>query len=125
MVASMLSSSLSYARGLFEELGVEFSAEKKRIRELEDRLASDRFLPRKIAIRRIKRWLEQDIESIILRNVGNLQFETYQNINDTFRHFASDLDEQLDEVGKATLGAIQEACNHRKEKGEIVSAELS
>lgn len=84
-----------------------------------------RFLPRNLAIRRIKLWLEQDIESIILRNVGNLQYETYQNINDTFRQFASDLDEQLDEVGKATLGAIKEACNQRKEKGEIVSTELS
>ncbi|MCR4394442.1 MAG: hypothetical protein NUV31_08755 [Dehalococcoidales bacterium] len=60
-----------------------------------------------------------------MRNVGNLQCENYQNINDTFRQFASDLDEQLDEVGKATLGAIKEACNQRKEKGEIVSAELS
>jgi hypothetical protein len=37
MVISMLSSSLSYARGLFEELGAEFSAEKNR--KFEDRLA--------------------------------------------------------------------------------------
>ena len=78
-----------------------------------------------MAIRRIRRWLEQDIESIILRNVGNLQFETHQNIDDTFGRFALDLDEQLEEVAKATLGAIQEAHTQRTQKSGSVSTELS
>ena len=85
----------------------------------------ERFLPRNMAIRRIKRWLEQDIESIILRNVGNLQFETHQNIDDTFGRFTLDLDEQLEEVAKATLGAIQEAHTQRTQKSGSVSTELS
>jgi len=85
----------------------------------------ERLLPKNIAVRRIKRWLEQDIESIILRNVSNLQFETQQNIDDTFRQFALDLDQQLEEVAKATLGAIQEAHTQRMQKRGSMSAELS
>ena len=85
----------------------------------------ERFLPRNLARRRIKRWLVQDIESIILRNVGNLQFETHQNIDDTFGRFALYMDEQLGEVSKATLGAIEEAHTQRKEKSGSVSVELS
>jgi cell division septum initiation protein DivIVA len=85
----------------------------------------ERLLPRNVAIRRIKRWLEQDIESVILRNVENLQFETRQNIEDTFRRFSLDLDQQLEEVAKATLGAIQEARTQRMQKGGSVSTELS
>ena len=84
----------------------------------------ERFLPRDTAIRRIKRWLEQDIESVILRNVGNLQFETRQNIDDTFRRYSLDLDQQLEEVAKATLGAIQEAHTLRTQKSRSASAEL-
>jgi len=85
----------------------------------------ERFLPKNMAIRRIRRWLEQDIESIILRNVGNLQFETHQNIDDTFGRFALNLDEQLEEVAKATLGAIQEAHTQRTQKSGSVSTELN
>jgi GTP-binding protein EngB required for normal cell division len=84
----------------------------------------ERLLPRNIAIRRVKRWLQQDIESIVLRNVGNLQYETRQNIEDTFRRFSLDLDQQLDEVAKATLGAIQEAHVQRTQKADSAGQEL-
>ena len=84
----------------------------------------ERLLPRNMAIRRIKRWLEQDIESIILRNVENMRFETRQNIDDTFGRFALDLDQQLEEVAKATLGAIQEAHVQRTQKADGVSQDL-
>jgi hypothetical protein len=84
----------------------------------------ERLLPRNIAIRRVKRWLQQDIESIVLRNVGNLQYETRQNIEDTFRRFSLDLDQQLEEVAKATLGAIQEAHIQRTQKASNVEEEL-
>jgi GTP-binding protein EngB required for normal cell division len=85
----------------------------------------ERLLPRKIAIRRIKQWLQQDIESIVLHNISNLLNATRQNIDDTFRRFSLDLDQQLEEVAKATLGAIQEAHTQRRQKGGSTGAELS
>jgi GTP-binding protein EngB required for normal cell division len=84
----------------------------------------ERLLPRGIAIRRIKRWLQQDIESIVLRNIGNLQYETRQNIEDTFRRFSFALDQEMENVAKATLGAIREAQIQRTEKADSVSQEL-
>jgi ribosome biogenesis GTPase A len=83
----------------------------------------ERLLPKGIAIRRVKRMLQQDIESIVLRNVENLQYETRQNIEDTFRRFSLDLDQQLEEVAKATLGAIQQAHVHRIQRAESVGEE--
>ena len=85
----------------------------------------ERLLPRNTAIRRIKKWLLQDIESIVLHNISNLLNATRQNIDDTFGRFALDLDQQLEQVAKATLGAIQEAHTRRKQKGGSVSTELS
>jgi hypothetical protein len=59
----------------------------------------------------------------VLRNVENLQYETRQNIEDTFRRFSLDLDQQLEEVAKATLGAIQQAHVQRIQRAENVGEE--
>ena len=82
-------------------------------------------LPRNLALRRARKWLQQDIESIVLHNVSNLLNATRQNIDDTFGRFALDLDQQLEEVAKATLGAIQEARNLRVEKADSAGDELT
>ena len=84
----------------------------------------ERILPRSMAIRRIKKWLQQDIEAIALRNIENLRWATIQNIDKTFRRFSLDLDEQLEEVSKATLGAIQEAHTQRTQKADSIDIEL-
>lgn len=84
----------------------------------------ERILPRGMAVRRIKKWLQQDIEAITLRNIENLRWATIQNIDKTFRRFSLDLDEQLEEVSKATLGAIQEAHTQRTEKADSIELEL-
>ena len=84
----------------------------------------ERILPRSMAIRRIKKWLQQDIEAITLRNIENLRWATIQNIDKTFRRFSLDLDEQLEEVSKATLGAIKEAHTQRTEKADSIDLEL-
>jgi hypothetical protein len=81
-------------------------------------------LPRKIALRRVRKWLQQDIESIVSHNVSNLLNATRQNIDDTFGRFALDFDQQLEEVAKATLGAIQEAHDRRMEKSDSSGEEL-
>jgi hypothetical protein len=85
----------------------------------------ERLLPKNVAIRRVKRWFQQDIESIVLRNVGNLQFAKRNNIDDTLRRFTLDLDQQLEEVAKATLGAIQEAHTQRIQRAESIGQKLN
>ncbi len=64
------------------------------------------------------------MEAIISRNVEKLRWPTLQTIDDTFRRFVLNLDEQLEEVAKATLGAVQEAHTQRTERADSVAAEL-
>jgi hypothetical protein len=85
----------------------------------------ERLLPRHIALRRIRKWLQQDTEAIVLRNVSNLQWETKQNINDTFYRFSFDLDKELKELASATRGAIEEAQIQRTQRADSVGEELS
>jgi len=85
----------------------------------------ERLLPRNMALRRIRKWLQQDIEAIVLRNVSNLQWETKQNINDTFYRFTFDLDKELKELASATRGAIEEAQVQRTQRAGSVGEELS
>ncbi len=81
-------------------------------------------LPPRVALRRIKKWLQQDIEAIVLRNVSNLQWETKQNIKDTFYRFSLGLDKELKELASATRGAIEEAQTRRIQKADSINEEL-
>jgi GTPase Era involved in 16S rRNA processing len=85
----------------------------------------ERLLPRSMALRRIKKWIRQDIEAIVLRNVESLQWATWQNIDETFRRFSLDLDQELKEIANATRGAIQESHTKRMQKADNVSEEIS
>jgi hypothetical protein len=78
-----------------------------------------------MALRRIKKWIRQDIEAIVLRNVESLQWATWQNIDETFRRFSLDLDQELKEIANATRGAIQESHTKRMQKADNVSEEIS
>ena len=84
----------------------------------------ERFMPRNMAIRRIKKWLMQDVESIIMRNTGNIQSETRQNIDDTFGRFMLDLDQQLKEVAKITAGVIQKVHEKRASQETSINSEI-
>jgi len=84
----------------------------------------ERFMRRTTAIRRVRKWLQQDTESIVLRNVSSLQWETQQNINDTFYRFSLDIDEELQEIGGAAHSAILEAQTQRTRRADSVGEEL-
>jgi len=85
----------------------------------------ERLLPKNIAQRRIRRWLQNDIESIVSRNVGDLRWAMIQNVNDTIRRFALRLQEQFEEITKTTHGAIRAARDQRIRKADTVAEELS
>ncbi|MFA5367953.1 MAG: dynamin family protein [Dehalococcoidia bacterium] len=86
--------------------------------------ALDRVLPRSMVVSRVRKWLQQDIEAITLRNIENLRWATIQNMDKTFRRFSIELDEHLEEVAKATLGAIQEAHTRRTQQADSVDIEI-
>ena len=85
----------------------------------------ERFMPRAVALRHIRKWLQQDAEAIALRNVSSLQWEMLQNINDTFYAFSIDIDKELQEIASATRGAILEAQTQRIQRADSVGEELS
>ena len=86
--------------------------------------AVDRFLPARIRMRRVKRRISNDIETLVVRNVENIRWATLQNLDQAFRRYASVLDERLKATIEATRGAIQAAHLRRKERTETVQPEL-
>ncbi len=87
--------------------------------------ALDALLPKRIQKRRILKRMHEQINSLILHNVENLRWATLQSINDSFAHYASDLDERLTETLAATQGAIQAAIECRQQRSETVAPELT
>ena len=85
--------------------------------------ALDKFLPRAILAQRLKRRLERNAQVIVLRNVENLRWTLLQTIEDVFRNFASDMDQQLTKAIEATKGAIAAAYNCRIERASEVELE--
>jgi len=82
--------------------------------------AFERILPRNVRIKRLKKRLLEDIDSIISHNVGNLRWATVCNITDSFYRFRLDIDGQIEKVIDSTSGAILAAREKRlKDSGSI------
>lgn len=84
----------------------------------------DKLLPLSVQRSRIMKRLEEQVESLVCQNVENLRWETLQNLNATFRQFASGLQEQLRLTLAATQGAIQVAWAKRQNQSETVGGEV-
>lgn len=84
----------------------------------------ERIMPKKIAVNRIRKWLQQDLDTLILRNAERMRWALYQKINDMFTHAKTDTDMQLTEIRQATLGAVQEAHKQRIERKDTVDEEV-
>lgn len=82
-------------------------------------------LPPKVRRTRIRKRLEEDLESLVQANVENLRWATLQNLDRAFRNFSTLLDERMSDTIQATHGAIQAACTKRSEQSEAVAAELA
>ena len=85
----------------------------------------DKLLPPKTRRRRILKRVNAQISALVLSNVENLRWATYQSINETFRRFGSILDERLVDTITATHGAIRAAMEQRQKQGELVSQKVS
>ncbi len=85
----------------------------------------DRLLPARVRMRRVKRRISNDIETLVIHNVENIRWATLQNLDQSFRRYASTLDERLKETVEATRGAIQAAHLRRQERAETAQPELA
>ena len=75
-------------------------------------------------MRRLRGRISKDIETLVVQNVENIRWATLQNLDQSFRRYASALDERLKATVEATRGAIQAAHLRRKERTETVQPEL-
>ncbi|MBI4528906.1 MAG: dynamin family protein [Deltaproteobacteria bacterium] len=86
--------------------------------------AVEHFLPARIRMRRFRRRISKDIETLVVRNVENIRWATLQNLDQSFRQYSAVLDERLKVTVEATHGAIQAAHLQRKERAETVQSEI-
>jgi GTPase SAR1 family protein len=86
--------------------------------------AINSLLSRQRRLRRLRKQLEDDAESIALRNAGNLQWALQQNLEDTFRIFSSEIQQRLEEALEITRGAIEDVRQRRVQRAAGVGVEL-
>jgi hypothetical protein len=81
----------------------------------------ERILPGTIRASRARDRLKKQIDTLVIRNLENLRWETLQNIDAAFRKFSTDLDTNLGLTIEATHGAVRSALAQRKQHGESVA----
>ena len=84
----------------------------------------DRFLPPDLRKRRLQKRLSEEVEMLVTRNVENVRWATLRNLDDAFRRFSSNLEEQLRETAEAIRDATRATRVQRKENKDAVQPEL-
>jgi GTP-binding protein EngB required for normal cell division len=85
----------------------------------------DRFLPTRFRKSQIQKKLVEQVESLVIRNVENLRWETFQSLNRTFDRFGDELKHRMADTITATQGAIIAAIALRDQKSESAAPEMS
>ena len=83
----------------------------------------DRFLPPDLRKRRLQKRLSEEVEMLVTRNVENVRWATLRNLDDAFRRFSSNLEEQLRETAEAIRDATRATRVQRKENKDAVQPE--
>ncbi len=83
----------------------------------------DSLLPARVRKARALRRLEHEIDSIVGQNVENVRWPSLQNLEETFRKFGQQIENQYNEAARATRGAIEAAYTKRREQAEAVDSE--
>jgi GTPase Era involved in 16S rRNA processing len=84
----------------------------------------DRIMPYRTRLKRIRRRINHQINDLVMFNVENLRWATLQNLDTTFRRFASELDSRLGDTVDATRGAIVAAMERRGKERAMIDGEL-
>ena len=83
----------------------------------------DRSLPATARLKRMRKRLFAQVEELVVSNVENLRWATFQSIDQTFSQFGSALDRRLEETIEATHGAIRAAIERRRSHSKKVADE--
>jgi gas vesicle protein len=81
-------------------------------------------LPPELRKHRLQKRLDEEVETLVTRNVENIRWATLRNLDDAFRRFSSNLEEQLKETADAIRDAMRTARVQREENKDAVQAEL-
>jgi hypothetical protein len=84
----------------------------------------DRFLPPEMRKHLLQKRLEDEVETLVTRNVENIRWATLRNLDDAFRRFATNLGERLREAGAATHEAMRATLLQRKQSAGIAAPEI-
>jgi ribosome biogenesis GTPase A len=84
----------------------------------------DRFLPPELRKHRLQKRLDEEVETLVTRNVENIRWATLRNLDDTFRRFSSTLDERLNETAEATREAMRATHLRQTENENVTQSEL-
>lgn len=84
----------------------------------------DFLLPHSLRQRRVLKRVDAQIDALVVQNVENVRWSTFQILNDAFRIFAQSIDNKLAEAVAATKNAIDAAHQKRRERSEMVAEEL-
>jgi GTP-binding protein EngB required for normal cell division len=85
--------------------------------------ALESVLPRNMRMKRLRKRLLEDIDQIILHNVGNLRWATACNVTDSFYRFGLDMGGKIRKVIESTGGAILAARDKRVQQGDSIEPE--
>jgi GTP-binding protein EngB required for normal cell division len=84
----------------------------------------DRFLPPGLRRHRLQKRLEDEVATLVTRNVENIRWATLRNLDDAFRRFASNLDERMREAGEATCEAMRATQLQRTQSEGVAAPEV-
>lgn len=85
--------------------------------------ALDRFLPASTRRKRIRKRLQNEIETLVRRNVENLRWAARQNVEDAFRRFDDALDQLFADSIETTGNVIVAARDRRLDQADRIEAE--
>jgi hypothetical protein len=80
-------------------------------------------MPAAIRRKRVLERLSAQVSDLVMRNVENLRWATFQSIDETFLRFSQTLDRRLADTIAATHGAVQVAMQKRQNAGQLVKAD--
>jgi GTP-binding protein EngB required for normal cell division len=85
----------------------------------------NRFLPGDFREAKKEKKMMEQVEALVIRNVENLRWETFQSLNRTYDRFSDELNHRMGHTITATQGAIIAAIALRDQRSESAAPEIS
>jgi small GTP-binding protein len=84
----------------------------------------DCFMPSPVRKRRMRERLSEEVEMLVTHNVENIRWSTLRNLDESFRHFSTTLDQRFEEAARATRESMRATHLRQKKVEESAEPEL-